>query len=122
MLSGRLLLLLAFACLAPCPAARAAPTTGAGEDTLLRPRWALVLSGGVARGIAHVGVLRALEEQGLRPDLVVGTSMGALVGALWASGRTSAELERYFKENDTRTLFDPEPGGFEWRGTVAARP
>ena len=87
-----------------------------------RPRWALVLSGGLARGIAHVGVLRAIEEQGLRPDLVVGTSMGALVGALWASGRTSAELERYFKDNDTRTLIDPVPGGFEWRGIVPTRP
>src|SRR5438128_4005928 len=46
------------------------------------PRWALVLSGGIARGLAHIGVLRALEEQGLRPDLVMGSSIGSLIGAL----------------------------------------
>jgi predicted acylesterase/phospholipase RssA len=122
-MSGRILLplVLVGACLAPVRAHGALPSDAAA-DTLLRPRWALVLSGGVARGIAHVGVLRAIEEQGLRPDLVVGTSMGALVGALWASGRTSDELQRIFKDNDTRTLFDPAPGGFEWRGTVATRP
>lgn len=117
------LALVLAALLAPVGAhAQAPPIAAAGADTLLRPRWALVLSGGLARGIAHVGVLRAIEEQGVCPDLVVGTSMGALVGALWASGRTSQELQRYFNENDTRTLFDPEPGGYEWRGTVMPRP
>ena len=59
-----------------------------------RPRLALVLSGGGLRGFAHLGVLKALEASGVRPDLVVGSSVGALVGALYASGRDARELER----------------------------
>jgi NTE family protein len=58
------------------------------------PRVALALSSGGLRGMAHLGVLRVLEAQGLRPDLVVGTSIGALVGACWARGLDSATLAR----------------------------
>ena len=57
------------------------------------PRTALVLSGGGAKGLAHIGVLRALDSLGIRPDLVVGTSMGAVVGALYASGYTGRALD-----------------------------
>lgn len=53
---------------------------------------AVVLSGGGVRGFAHMGVLRVLEREGLRPDLVVGSSAGAMVGALFASGMTSGEM------------------------------
>lgn len=56
-------------------------------------RTALVLSGGGAKGLAHVGVIRALERVGIRPDLIVGSSMGAVVGALAASGYTAAEID-----------------------------
>lgn len=56
-------------------------------------RTALVLAGGGAKGLAHIGVIRALERSGVRPDLIVGSSMGALIGALYASGLTSAELD-----------------------------
>src|SRR3990172_1104724 len=49
------------------------------------PLFALVLGGGAARGAAHIGVLRALEEEGLLPDLLVGVSMGAIVGAVFAT-------------------------------------
>lgn len=56
-------------------------------------RTALVLSGGGAKGLAHIGVLRVLDSLGIRPDLVVGTSMGAVVGALYASGYTGRELD-----------------------------
>lgn len=57
------------------------------------PRTALVLSGGGAKGIAHIGVLAALDSLGIRPDLVVGTSMGAAVGALYASGYSGHTLD-----------------------------
>ncbi|HEX6940184.1 MAG TPA: patatin-like phospholipase family protein [Longimicrobiales bacterium] len=50
------------------------------------PRWALALGGGAARGIAHVGIMRVLEREGLTPDLVVGTSAGALAGVFLAAG------------------------------------
>ncbi len=54
----------------------------------------LALGGGAARGFAHVGVIAVLEEAGLRPQLVVGTSAGSLVAALYASGKTSAQLQQ----------------------------
>jgi NTE family protein len=56
---------------------------------------ALVLGGGGCRGYGHIGVLRVLERERLRPDLVVGSSSGALVGALYAAGMSAAEIERY---------------------------
>lgn len=55
-------------------------------------RLALVLSGGSLRGFAHVGVLKVLEAHGILPDLVVGTSVGSLVGSLYASGRSASEI------------------------------
>jgi NTE family protein len=64
------------------------------EAPLARPvRTAWVLSSGGPRGFVHVGVLRALEELGLVPDLIVGSSVGAIVGALRAAGRSAAELQ-----------------------------
>jgi len=56
------------------------------------PRIGLALGGGAARGFAHVGVIQVLEEAGIRPDLVVGTSAGSLVAALYASGKSGAQL------------------------------
>jgi NTE family protein len=53
----------------------------------------LVLSGGGMKGLAHVGVLRALQERGLEPELVVGSSIGALVGAAWACGMSTDQME-----------------------------
>lgn len=55
---------------------------------------ALALGGGAARGFAHVAVLEALDELGIRPEVISGTSMGAIVGALYASGRSGAEIGR----------------------------
>lgn len=55
--------------------------------------FALVLSGGAAKGYAHIGVIKVLEKYGLKPDLIVGTSMGALVGGLYAAGKSVEELE-----------------------------
>jgi len=59
-----------------------------------RPKIGLVLSGGAARGLAHIGVLKALEEQGIRIDAIAGTSMGAVIGGLYASGYKIDELEK----------------------------
>ncbi len=67
---------------------------------------ALVLSGGSARGFAHIGVIKALEANGLRPDLVVGTSAGSIVGALYASGLSAAQLEAAVSELDARAFTD----------------
>ena len=70
------------ATIAPTPAPKIEP-----------PTVALVLGGGGAKGFAHVGVIKALEEQGITPTLIVGTSVGSLVGSLYASGYTPAQLE-----------------------------
>jgi len=58
------------------------------------PRLGLALGGGAARGFAHVGVIQVLEEAGIRPDLVVGTSAGSLVASFYASGKTGAQLQQ----------------------------
>jgi NTE family protein len=58
------------------------------------PKIGLALGGGAARGFAHVGVIQVLEESGVRPDFVVGTSAGSLVAALYASGRNGQQLQQ----------------------------
>ncbi|MFM8568493.1 MAG: patatin-like phospholipase family protein, partial [Candidatus Kapaibacterium sp.] len=64
------------------------------------PRVILVLSGGGARGAAHVGVLRELERSGITPSMVVGTSMGAIVGGLWCAGYSASEIDSLFRTVD----------------------
>lgn len=64
------------------------------------PRWALALGGGGSWGIAHIGLLEALEDDGLRPDAIAGTSIGALVGAIAASGVSPYAIERSFLDHD----------------------
>jgi NTE family protein len=86
----------------PVAAAAAEPATTAAE--LSRPRIGLVLSGGGARGGAHVGVIRALEEMRIPIDAVAGTSMGAVVGGLYAAGLSGAEIERIFSEIDWQEM------------------
>ena len=73
---------------------------------------ALVLSGGSARGFAHVGVIKVLEANGLRPDIIVGTSAGSIVGALYASGLSAAELDSAVAQMD-RSVFTDTEGAFE---------
>jgi NTE family protein len=65
----------------------------AGEPSLGRPRIGLVLSGGGARGLAHVGVLKMLERERIPIDVIAGTSMGAIIGGLYASGMDAGRLE-----------------------------
>ncbi len=57
----------------------------------------LVLSGGGAKGLAHIGVLKVLEEAGVRIDYIGGTSMGAMVGAMYAAGYKAKELDSIFR-------------------------
>ena len=91
-------------------AAQPAPTPPpAGDPTKLRPRVGLVLSGGGARGAAHIGVLKVLEELHVPVDAVAGTSMGAVVGALYASGLSAAEVERLIGSLDWQDAFRDRP-------------
>jgi NTE family protein len=63
------------------------------QEVRQRPKLGLVLSGGGAKGLAHIGVLRAMESAGLTPDYITGTSMGAIVGALYSLGFSSDDIE-----------------------------
>lgn len=74
-----------------------------------RPKVALVLSGGGARGFAHIGVLRALQELRIPVDIVVGTSMGSVVGGAYAAGSSVEQLEQLVRRTD-------------WNAVVADRP
>lgn len=71
-----------------------------------KPRIALALGGGAARGFAHVGVIKALESQGIVPDIVVGTSAGSLVGALYAAGNNGFALQKLALDMDEATISD----------------
>jgi len=118
------------ACAALTPGlGRAAPGTqpdssvfaSAPADTGAPAHWALVLSGGVARGFGHVGAIRALEDEGLRPDLVVGSSMGGLVGALYACGYSSREIEAIARGIDWSAIFGPRTDAYGWRSPPRPR-
>jgi len=74
-----------------------------------RPKIGLVLSGGGARGFAHVGVLKVLEENQIPVDYVAGASMGALIGALYSTGRTPAEMEQIVETLDWDNLLRGKP-------------
>jgi len=85
-----------------------AATERAGTHPRTGPKIGLVLSGGGALGAAHVGVLKVLEELRVPIDVIAGTSMGAVVGGLYASGRSAAELERLITEIDWNDLFNDD--------------
>ena len=96
-------LLLASAFSANSLAATSAPVTTPP------PKVCLVLSGGGARGIAHIGVLRILEQQHIPIHCIAGTSMGAIVGGLYAAGYSADELERIVRDLDWSEQFDDKP-------------
>lgn len=90
----------------PAAPAGAAPVAVAPRPPPKPPRIGLALGGGAARGFAHIGVIQVLEAAGIRPDLVVGTSAGSLVAALYASGKNGAELETLALTMDEGAITD----------------
>ena len=100
--------------LAALCATAALPAGAAGEapkatDGVKRPKICLVLSGGGARGAAHVGVIKVLEEYRVPIHCIAGTSMGSLVGAAYASGMSVAEMEKVNATISTELLFNEKP-------------
>lgn len=65
-----------------------------------RPKIGLVLSGGGAKGMAHIGVLKAMEQEGIRPDYIAGTSMGSIIGGLYAIGYSADQLDTIIRQID----------------------
>ncbi|MCB1024676.1 MAG: patatin-like phospholipase family protein [Acidobacteria bacterium] len=74
-----------------------------------RPKIGLVLSGGGARGFAHIGVLRVLEENRIPVDYISGASMGALVGSLYSTGKSPAEMQQLVENLDWEKLLSGRP-------------
>jgi NTE family protein len=86
-----------------------AETSDASKIPQVRPRVCLVLSGGGARGMAHIGVLKVLEELKIPIDCIAGTSMGAVVGGLYASGMTAAQIDVTMRSVDWQEAFRDAP-------------
>src|SRR4051812_8077837 len=74
-----------------------------------RPRIGLVLSGGGARGVAHVGVLKVLEQMHIPIDAIAGTSMGAVIGGLYASGMSAKDIEALIRSVNWQDAFQDRP-------------
>ncbi|MFC5522464.1 patatin-like phospholipase family protein [Polaromonas jejuensis] len=115
--------LLLAGCATPPATPSAAPATV--EPAVKRPlKIGLALGGGAARGFAHVGVIEVLEEAGLRPQYVVGTSAGSLVAAIYASGKNSAQLHQTALNMEEVAITDwmlPIIGRGMFRGDALAR-
>ena len=95
--------------LALCAAAAWAQAARAAGEPPARPRICLVLSGGGARGMAHIGVLKVLEDLKIPIDCIAGTSMGAVVGGLYASGMTAYQIEATMRSVDWQEAFRDAP-------------
>ena len=89
----------------PTPSPAPVPEVRAPEPKKI-PKLGLALGGGAARGFAHIGVLQVLEEEGIKPDFIAGTSAGSLVAALYASGKTSTQLTWLAESMDESQLTD----------------
>jgi NTE family protein len=98
-------LVLAMATLAACSSVIPPPTTSGAVPTA-SPKWGMALGGGAARGFAHIGVIQVLEENGLAPDLVTGTSAGSLVAAIYASGKSGQQLQAIAQSLDEASIAD----------------
>lgn len=99
-------LLLAGCASTPLPSPVPQPPPAAPTVARKPAKIGLVLGGGAARGFAHIGVIQALEEAGIRPSLVVGTSAGSLVAAFYASGKTGAQLQQVAESMEEATFTD----------------
>ncbi len=99
------LLLLTACATPPSPAPQALPNVQVNEPKKI-PKLGLALGGGAARGFAHIGVLQVLEEEGITPDFVTGTSAGSLVAAFYASGKSGAQLSWLADAMDESQLTD----------------
>ena len=102
-------LLLALLSFAPIAVAQTPVTASAAAAEAKRPKVGLVLSGGGARGLTHIGVIQVLEELRIPVDFVAATSMGSIVGGLYASGRTPAEMNKIVTTLHWDTLFSDSP-------------
>jgi NTE family protein len=100
------LVLLAAGCASPPPPTPPVAVVPPPVAVKHPPRIGIALGGGAARGFAHVGVLQVLEENGIHPDLVVGTSAGSLVAALYASGHSGRDLQHVAETMDEAALTD----------------
>ena len=111
MYSRRLALIAIAAMLAAC---NTTPPPKAPDPVVATPaplppkkiKIGLALGGGAARGFAHIGVIKALEAQGIFPDIVVGTSAGAVVGSMYAAGNSGFALQKTAMEMDEATISD----------------
>jgi NTE family protein len=91
------------------PLAQDAPPPSPPPDQVKRPKIGLALSGGGARGAAHVGVLKVLEELHIKVDYIAGTSMGSCVGGLYATGMSPAEIEKTLEDMDWGAALSDNP-------------
>ena len=103
-----ILLLSNAACFGPSEesAGKRAPRFEPPRSGVAPPRVALVLGSGGHRGFAHIGVLKALSESGIRPDLIIGSSVGAVVGSFYAGGMSAAEIEKLAYSMNSIELFE----------------
>ncbi|MEE8525925.1 MAG: patatin-like phospholipase family protein [Thermoanaerobaculia bacterium] len=106
-LSAALVVLLQLTGPGPAAAEPAGPV--AARPVAARPKIGLALSGGGAKGLAHIGVLRVLEEQNVPVDYVAGTSMGAIVGGLYALGMNADEIEATVRSIDWNDIMEDKP-------------
>lgn len=74
------------------------PTATYSQDTIKKPKIGLVLSGGGAKGFAHIGVLKVIEQAGVKIDYIGGTSMGSVIGGLYASGYNAHQIDSLFQK------------------------
>ncbi len=107
---------------APVVAPAPAPAVVQPKPAPKPPKIGLALGGGAARGFAHIGVLQVLEEQGIKPDLIVGTSAGSVVATLYASGKTPTEIANIAMNLDESSLSDwVFPGRSLMKGEAIAK-